>query len=285
MRKKNITIPVNSMPDMFASGIALGRASFKDLDAFEEITRTHRDDYHVFFLQETGTASIEVDFQEYTLMPSSVGYIHPHQVHRMVMFNNATFSALMINTESLNPEYQKVLEDITPAKPLPLDGEIFSVISDAISLCIKLSERKHEKLYQALLKDSCNTLVGLITSQYCGRSVSPAGFSRFEAITRSFRALLERDFIFTKQPAAYARSLNITTPYLNECVKNTTGHPVSYHIRQRVILEAKRLLYHSQRSVKEIASELGYDDYPYFSRLFTKVTGMTALSFRNKNRD
>ncbi|WP_258539462.1 helix-turn-helix domain-containing protein [Chitinophaga oryzae] len=70
---------------------------------------------------------------------------------------------------------------------------------------------------------------------------------------------------------------------LSFCVKATTGQSVSWHIQQRVILEAKRLLRHSTKSVKEIAAELGYDDYPYFSRLFTKITGMSALAFRNKN--
>ena len=83
----------------------------------------------------------------------------------------------------------------------------------------------------------------------------------------------------------YAKCLNISTPYLNECVKRTTGYSVSYHIHQRVILEAKRLLYHSDKSVKEIAGELGYDDYSYFIRLFVKVTGMTPLTFRGKNFD
>jgi len=50
-------------------------------------------------------------------------------------------------------------------------------------------------------------------------------------------------------------------------------------------LEAKRLLYHSDQSLKEIAAILGYDDYPYFSRLFTKVAGIAPLNFRHKNRD
>jgi AraC family transcriptional activator of pobA len=45
------------------------------------------------------------------------------------------------------------------------------------------------------------------------------------------------------------------------------------------------LLFYSDKTVKEIAAELGYDDYPYFSRLFTKIAGMTAVAFRNKNRD
>jgi AraC-like DNA-binding protein len=82
---------------------------------------------------------------------------------------------------------------------------------------------------------------------------------------------------------AYAGSLNISTPYLNECVKTTTGYSVSWHIQQRVVLEAKRLLYHSDKSIKEIAGELGYDDYSYFTRLFVKVSGLTPVAFRNKN--
>jgi len=62
-------------------------------------------------------------------------------------------------------------------------------------------------------------------------------------------------------------------------------YSVSHHTQQRIILEAKRLLYHSAKSVKEISFELGYEDYPYFLRLFSKVTGVTPLSFRSTNRD
>lgn len=57
--------------------------------------------------------------------------------------------------------------------------------------------------------------------------------------------------------------------YLNECVKNITGFSVSYHIQQRIILEAKRMLFYTNKSIKEIAIELGYDDYPYFSKKLT----------------
>jgi AraC-like DNA-binding protein len=198
---------------------------------------------------------------------------------------NVTASFWAINNENLNPEYLRLLEDITPVKPLTLDEETFSIISEAVSLCIKFSERKHEKLYDVLLKDSCNTLVALVASQYLKQSKSTDALSRFEMINKAFKTLLESNFITSKKPTEYAQTLNISTAYLNECVKNTTGHSVSYHIQQRIVLEAKRLLYHSDKSVKEIASELGYEDAAYFSRMFSKVTGMTALSFRNKNHD
>lgn len=283
MNKKIKSIPVNHMTGEISSGIAIGKASFKDLRSFEELEQSHRDDFHLFFVQEEGRTSIEIDFQKYIIKPSSIIYIHPNQVHRLIAFENATLSGWTINNESLNPEYLKLLEDITPVKPLTLNGETFSIISEAVSLCVKFSERKHEKLYHSLLKDSCNTLVALVTSQYLELSKSTDKASRFEIITKAFKAILERNFITAKKPTEYAQTLNISTPYLNECIKNTTGYSVSHHIQQRIILEAKRLLYHSNKSVKEIASELGYEDYAYFSRLFNKVTGMTAVTFRNKN--
>jgi len=285
MPKKIQTIPVNSMAEKFGAGIAIGRATIKDAQTFEEAERTHRDDYHLFCLLEEGTIPFEIDFQKHNIQPFSVMYIHPNQVHRMVAFENITLSFLAISNENLNPEYLKLLEDIAPAKPLILKNETFAIISEAIALCIKLSERKHEKLHHALLKDSCNTVVALIASQYLEESNSTDMLSRFEIITKSFKILLERNFIIFKKPTDYAKILNISTPYLNECVKNTTGHSVSHHIQLRIILEAKRWLYHSDKSVKEIAADLGYEEYNYFSRLFTKITGMTALTFRNKNHD
>ncbi|MFD2037515.1 helix-turn-helix domain-containing protein [Belliella marina] len=291
MPKKSKPIPVNPMTADFGRGIFVEKMTSEDFhiyeqfEGFDDIKQSHRDEYHLFFLQEKGTTTIEIDFQEYTLKPSSVIFIYQNQVHRTLSFKNATASIWAISNENLNPEYLKLLEEIAPAKPLILKQETYSIISDAISFCLKLAERKNEKLYNSLLNGSCNTLIGLVLSQYLVQSKPIDKLSRHEIVTKAFKKLLERNFVTAKRPVEYARQLNISSPYLNECVKNTTGYPVSHHIQQRVILEAKRLLYHSDISVKEIATELGYDDYPYFSRLFTKVSGMSALSFRNKNHD
>ena len=229
--------------------------------------------------------TIEIDFQKYEIQAPSFIYMHPDQVHRIIAFENVTVSSWAINDENLNPEYLQLLEDITPTIPLLLNVERFSLILEAVSLCIKFFERENDKLYRSLLKDSCNALVALFISQHLERSESADKTSRFEIVTKAFRKTLEQHFIHFKRPTEYAQKLNISTPYLNECVKNSTGYSVSHHIQQRIILEAKRLLYHSDKSVKEIAATLGYDDYPYFSRLFSKVTGVTALAFRNKNLD
>lgn len=275
------------MANEFGLGMAIDKLHIKDLKTagLEEAKRSHREDGHSFFLLESGNVSIEIDFQKYKLRPSSVIYIHPNQVHRILTFENVKVTSWSISNENLNAEYLKILEEMTPAMPLVLSKETFALISEAAALCLKFFERKNSKLYHSLLKDSCNTLVALVTSLYVEQSKATYKASRPEHVTKAFRELLERSYTTIRQPAAYAQQLNISTPYLNQCIKSTTGHSVSQYIQQRVILEAKRLLSHSNRSVKEIATLLGYDDYPYFSRLFTKATGMTALAFRNKNYD
>lgn len=285
MAKKTASIPLHTMPDEFGLGIAIAKASIEDLDTLDEINQVHRDEYHVFFIQQKGTIRVEVDFQEYTLTRSSVGYIKPFQVHRVVSLEDVSFYALMINSENLNPEYAALLQSIGPGRPLTLQDDAFLLLTETASVCVKLFERKDEKLHHSLLKDCCNALVGLIVSHYIGQHETAGSVTRYEIITKAFKEALERSFIVNKQPSHYAQSLNISTAYLNECIKAATGFSVSYHIRQRVILEAKRLLYHSGKSVKEIANDLGYDDYPYFSKLFSNTAGMSALSFRNKNRD
>ncbi|RYE14383.1 MAG: AraC family transcriptional regulator [Sphingobacteriaceae bacterium] len=277
----------------FGSGISIERMIIKDLHTaditapsnFEEGNRSHRHEGHSFFLVEDGTVQVEIDFQTYIMKSSSVIYVHPDQVHRILSLENVTVSSWAITDENLNPDYLKLLQGISPAKPLVLSGETFSIISEAVALCLKFTQRKTDKLYHSLLKDSCNALVALAISQYLASAKPVDRSSRSEFITKTFRELLEHNYTKLKGPSAYARHLNISTPYLNECVKSITGFSVTHHLQQRVILEAKRLLYYSDESVKEIAATLGYDDYPYFSRLFTKVTGMTALAFRSKNLD
>lgn len=275
------------MANEFGLGIAIERLSVKDLPTggIEEAKKSHREDGHSFFLLEKGEVFMEIDFQKYKIGPSSVIYIHPDQVHRIISFEDVIVSCWSINNENLNPGYRKILENITPAKPLALNKETFALISEAASLNIKLFERKKDKLYHSLLIDSCNALVALVASQYLEQSDSINRLSRFEVINKAFREILERNYTTIRQPAEYAKKLNVSAPYLNECVKYTTGYSVSHHIQQRVILEAKRLLSYSDRTVKEIAAELGYDDYPYFTRLFTRIAGKTPIAFRNKNLD
>lgn len=290
MPKNNKNIPVNSMADNFSQGISIDRLNVKKSDfrttqESEEAAQSHRDDGHTFHIVEKGSVVIEIDFIKYKITAPAVVYMHPNQVHRLIDFTNLTVCTLSIKNENLNQEYLNILEEIAPSRPLVLAKDIQANIFINFSLCLALSKQKANKLYYLLMKDSCNALAGLLTSAFLNQNTPFNRLSRSEIIAKSFNHLIEKNYATLKRPAAYAERLNISTHYLNECIKNVTGTSASEQIRERIILEAKRLLYHSDKSVKEIAFELGYEDYPYFSRLFTKSAGMSALAFRNKRHD
>lgn len=281
------------MADEPGAGIALGRLVVENMHSLnqagpagaDQATQAHREDRHAFFLLETGTIHLEIDFQDYVLEAPALVYMHPDQVHRIRLLSQVTVSSLGITDEQLRPQYRQLVAALVPAKPLALSTETFALIAETMALCVRFAARRSDKLSHALLQDGCNALVALVISQYLQEAASLDKLSRGELLTKAFKELLESQYATTKRPADYARQLHISTPYLNECVRATTGHSVSYAIQQRVILEAKRLLYHSEQSVKEIAAALGYADYPYFSRLFAKVTGLTALAFRRTRFD
>lgn len=287
MRKRE-PIPVNSLSEEFQSGIVVGRVIAHSAIVLDEANYAHRHDYHIFLIIREGTGIMEIDFKKHKLKPPAILYMHPSQVHRVHKIKKSSIDAFMLGVkdENIYAHYFQLLEqNIAPAEPLLLKEEAAAAFYQAIDLCYNIFQKKEDRLYLPLLKDSCNTFIGLFVSQYLQKQELVDESSRYNAITRAFRLLLEKNFTTMKRPAEYAEMLHVSVSYLNECVKVTTGNPVSYHIRQRVVLEAKRLLYHSLKTVKEIAVALGYDDYAYFSRLFTKTTGVSAMTFRNKNRD
>ena len=83
-----------------------------------------------------------------------------------------------------------------------------------------------------------------------------------------------------RQPMEIVRRRNT----LSEVVKEQSGKPAISHIHERLILEAKRLLFHTDGSVKEIAYDLGFEDDSYFNRFFKRITQQTPSEYRKHIR-
>lgn len=286
--KNNKAIPVNTIDSDFFPGISIEinnitKADVREAQLDEESVQSHRDEGYTFHILEKGEVKMEIDFRTYVIEAPAVVFLHPSQVHRMIDLKDIVVCSLSIDNENLNPAYLKILEDITPSAPLLLASCDIDIVTSCFGLCLNFYKHNSGRLYHPLLKDSCNTLIAFLLSKFIERTTPEQYILRYDKIAHSFRRLLEKKYLVMKRPGEYAQALNISTPYLNECVKNATGFSVSQLIHERVVLEAKRLLYHTDKSVKEIAFELGYADYPYFSRLFRKVAGVSALDFRAKN--
>jgi AraC family transcriptional regulator, transcriptional activator of pobA len=245
----------------------------------------HRDDYYIFIYQKTGNSTIIVDFQDNTLSGNSVLCIQPGQIHFGNFSQDTDAWIISVTSEWVPSEIRLSLMENTAAnRPVDIQSDTDRLsFNDTLQLLQKFEEQDipSEKIVQSIFNVCLNLFMQAFHQAIDGREQRNL---RPTLITRQFRSLLLSNFRVMKSPAEYATSLTITPVYLNEVVKGTTGYPVSYWIHQEIILEAKRTLFYTNNTVKEIAHALGYVDPAYFIRLFKKVTGTSPQQFRQKYR-
>jgi AraC family transcriptional activator of pobA len=97
-----------------------------------------------------------------------------------------------------------------------------------------------------------------------------------------FMVLLEMNYETVRNTDFYAGRLGISSKRLNQILKEKLDKTGMQLIHDRLILEAKRQIIHSARTIKEIAYELGFTDRPYFSRFFKQHTGLTPEQFQKE---
>ena len=99
-------------------------------------------------------------------------------------------------------------------------------------------------------------------------------------ILQNLKEAIEKDFKSKHTPGDYAALLNISPNALAKITKKHFNKTLTDLITERIIIEAKRELYLTNKSVKAIAHELGYDDEYYFSRFFKKNTDIPPQVYR-----
>ena len=100
-------------------------------------------------------------------------------------------------------------------------------------------------------------------------------------IFRKFNLLVEADFRAEHTVNYYAQRLNKSPKTLSNLFALYNRKTPLQMIQERIIIEAKRLLYYTSKSVKQITYELGFEDPAYFSNFFKRHTSLAPLEFRN----
>ncbi|MEI9955615.1 MAG: AraC family transcriptional regulator [Ferruginibacter sp.] len=100
------------------------------------------------------------------------------------------------------------------------------------------------------------------------------------SIVKPFFELLEKNFKQQHLVNFYCSQLNITSKKLTQALAGSTGKTSLHIINDRILLEAKRELSFSKKTIKEIAFDLGFDDPLYFSKFFKKHTSLPPQDFR-----
>lgn len=282
------SIPMHRLQGSQRNGLKLHRVTAGDLKAHKVPDYSHRDDYYIIALQEQGQTTFMLDFTPVVMKGPCLIYILPGQVHSFTDVGNASgwflgFDPLLVD-EPLRDLFEEALGC---SDPLPLDPAALHRLCTCLELLLEQQDRYGDALFtRQVIHALLASFLGMMATLYQERAEDRLQLSnRPLHITRAFRKMLRQQFHSLKSPAAYAAAQHLSPSYLNESVKAVTGLSVSQHIHQEILLEARRLLYYSDKSVKEIAYELGYEDHTYFSRLFRKVIGITPGEFRAQYRE
>jgi AraC-like DNA-binding protein len=112
--------------------------------------------------------------------------------------------------------------------------------------------------------------------------VQPIDLTYFE-FASNYRSMVIRDYMKSKSVTFYADKLNITTEFLNKCVKKTYQKTAKDVINDVLMLHIKTLLLQTSIQIKDLAYELNFDDYSHFVKFFKSQTGISPADFRLKN--
>ena len=145
----------------------------------------------------------------------------------------------------------------------------------------KTSDHIQHEMLLVLLKRLIIVITQLARSEYIPDKKLQD--SRFDII-RKFNLLVEADFRTEHSVAYYAARLNKSPKTLSNLFALYGDQTPLQIIQERILMEAKRLLYYTNLSVKQITYQLGFEDAAYFSNFFKRHTSLSPVDFRN-NRE
>ncbi|WPU99184.1 helix-turn-helix transcriptional regulator [Mucilaginibacter sp. cycad4] len=238
----------------------------------------------ILFVKAGGHAVI--DFKEYQLNRDALFFINKGQYHKLddtcqgtMLYYNRDFYCVEIHD-----------------KEVACDGILFHNVYDIPEV---LMDEKNSSTMQATFRDikaeidandsSMEEMLRILLKQIIIRSTriwkSEHHVNSEEArqeveFSRSFSQMVEWHYTKLHTVADYADMLSITPKALNKRISRYSNISPNDIIKNRIILEAKRLLVHTALSVKEIGYKLGYDDPSYFIRLFSKHAATSPQNFR-----
>ncbi|PWG81616.1 AraC family transcriptional regulator [Pararcticibacter amylolyticus] len=281
--KKKTQIPVHSMDDWFSGVYIQPMGVPKNDHPVYEMSQPHRHDFYQCVLVDKGEMEMEVDFEKVRLSDRDVFLSYPGQIHHIVSSRMQRGWFLAFDPATLDANLRSILDQfLTEIMLIQLSQQQSKNFYSLMHHLYQIYKDPGQLYQQQALQAMTCSVIYQLSSTYLREERSTLGRHSFRnvEITKTFRELLRHHDKSLKNTSQFAARMNITASHLNDTVKSVTGFPVTYHIQQELIREARRLLCFSDRTIMEIAGTLGFDDVKYFTRLFSKVTGVAPGKYR-----
>jgi len=232
----------------------------------------------IWFTSVEGDNSYFLDFIEYKIQNNQIIVIFPGQIdkletegkkgylfaiHSDVFFNIAH----RINSDYLHGYFSNVF--VSP------DDETRKSLDQLINLIVpEYNSQNRIKLIESYVEAFLFHVSALFEKSETFRN-------KGEFIVSELMRLIDHNFIDQRETDFYAGQLNMSNKRINEICKKGTGRTVKQHLQERLILEIKKEIRLHEKSLKEIAFALGFNEPAYFTRFFKQHTSMTPTEFRD----
>jgi AraC family transcriptional activator of pobA len=249
-----------------------------------------RFNYYSLVWVQAGAGTLRADFAEYTFEPGQVLCFGPYQPFMLT----SAFPDLMLTTVQFHPDFFCIVKH---QEEVACNGVLFNniyqppvVVLDAATtqaLASSLAALEQELAQPAVAQHELLVaqlkilLIHLSRRQLAAHSVVAATVpGRPAYVVQQLRQHIEQHYRTLHRPADYAELVHLTPKALGRLTKKHFHKTPSDLIQERIVIEAKRELYHTDKAVKQIAWELGFEDEYYFSRLFKLNADVSPAQYR-----
>lgn len=249
----------------------------------------HRHDFFEVLYLKKGSGFHVIDGNNYEIKPPCVFFMSRGQAHKLELSQDIegyififTADFYLLNRTDQNrliefPFFYTIHQD---NPPLQLENETdIRFLEDLFRMGIAEITKKAD--YSA---EMLRSLLDLILTTCAARyrvSENLTNKGKGQILVKRFFHFLEENHRKNLTLNEYAQMIGVTANHLTQTIKQLTGKTSSQIIKDKQLLEIKRLLVHTNLSVSEIAAQLNFDDQSYFTKFFKRETGKTPLQFRS----
>jgi AraC family transcriptional activator of pobA len=260
--------------------------AFEDDSYFADLKNQN---YYSMILVTEGSGKLRADFSEYTFETNSLmcfSVYQPYMIKAEGIFKGMLLNfhpdffcihkhqqEVACNGVLFNNIYQSPVVQLSPAE-VPV---LLTLVNQL------MAEMQHAAIAQYELLISYLKIFLINASRIKLNQGAEKEFhtEKEPFILQTLKDMIEAHYKTKHSAGEYADMLNISTKALNRISKTHFNKTLTNLIAERIIIEAKRELYLTTKSVKIIAYELGFQDEFYFSRYFKSNTEVSPQLYRN----
>ena len=248
------------------------------------IENSHSHTFYLLVLFTKGSGFHTVDFNTYEIQPNSLFVMKPGQVHSWQLSEDIDGYIAFYSQEVYNVYFGKkqideysFYRDLKNSPEIILNESQIQEISNYFNLLLEENNKNELKKTDKLLNllDVIHIELARIYESIHEHELHP-----YHLKIKELEELVNQYFKTEKSPSFYADKMNMSLKHLNRICKNILDSTLTEFIYDKIILESKRLLSNNTMTIGEVANELGFENYSYFTKVFKKYTNLTPKGFK-----